>query len=85
MNNNPMCECIEIIDADEIPGKLMEFISSIVSYILLTDADLQDGETIGLSKKDKNKITLSRGIALPEQDTLKITYEAETKKSWWRK
>ena len=57
----------------------MEFISSIVSYILLTAADLQDGETIGLSKKDKHKITLSRGIALPEQDTLKITYEAETK------
>lgn len=76
---------LEIIDADEIPGKLMEFISSIVSYILLTDADLQDGETIGLSKKDKHKITLSRGIALPEQDTLKITYEAETKKSWCRK
>lgn len=76
---------LEILDADEKPGKLMEFISSIVSYILLTDVELQDGETIGLSKKDKHKITLSKGIALPEQNTLKIAYEAEAKKSWWRK
>ncbi|MDN5027197.1 DUF4261 domain-containing protein [Streptococcus sp. SPS1] len=76
---------LEIIDADENPGDLIKFISSIVSYILLEDVDLQDGETLGFSEKDKHKITLSKGVALPDQDTLKIAYEAETKKSWWRK
>ena len=73
---------LEIIDADENPGNLIKFISSIVSYILLEDVDLQDGETLGFSEKDKHRITLSKGIALPEQDTLKIAYEAETEKSW---
>ena len=65
---------LEIIDADENPGNLIKFISSIVSYILLEDVDLQDGETLGFSEKDKHKITLSKGVALPDQDTLKIAY-----------
>lgn len=65
---------LEVIDTDETPDKLKEFISSIAYYILHSDVALQDGETIGFSKNDKHKITLSKGIALPEQDTLKIVY-----------
>lgn len=70
---------LEILDADEEPGALLSFISSIASYILLADVDLQDGETIGLSEEEKHQITLSKGRALPEQDTLKIAYERERK------
>lgn len=66
---------LEILDADEKPGALLSFISSIASYILLADIDLQDGETIGISEEDKHLITLSKGVALPDQDTLKISYE----------
>lgn len=76
---------IEILEADEEPYKLLEFMSGIVSYILLGDVNLRDGETIGLSKKDKHQITLSNGVALPKQDTLKIAYESKKKKSWWRR
>ena len=65
---------LEILDTDEDAGKLLSFISSIASYILQDDVEFKDGETIGLSKDDIHQITLSKGVALPEQDTLKIYY-----------
>lgn len=65
---------VEIIEADAEPGDVYEFITAIVGYILSADVTLQDGETIGNAEDDKHQITLSRGIALPEQETLKITY-----------
>ena len=69
---------LEILDADEDAGKLLSFISAIASYILQDDVKLKDGETIGLSEEDIHQITLSKGVALPEQDTLKISYEKKT-------
>ena len=65
---------LEILDADEDAGKLLSFISAIASYILQDDVKLKNGETIGLSEEDIHQITLSKGVALPEQDTLKISY-----------
>ena len=65
---------LEILDADEDAGKLLSFISAIASYILQDDVEFKDGETIGLSEEDIHQITLSKGVALPEQDTLKISY-----------
>ena len=65
---------LEILDADEDAGKLLSFISAIASYILQDDVELKDGETIGLSEEDIHQITLSKGVALPDQDTLKISY-----------
>ena len=65
---------LEILDADEDAGKLLSFISAIASYILQDDVKLKDGETIGLSEEDIHQITLSKGVALPDQDTLKISY-----------
>ena len=69
---------LEILDADEEAGKLLSFISAIASYILQDDVEFKDGETIGLSEEDIHQITLSKGVALPEQDTLKISYEKKT-------
>ena len=65
---------LEILDADEDAGKLLSFISAIASYILQDDVEFKDGETIGLSEEDIHQITLSKGVALPDQDTLKISY-----------
>ena len=65
---------LEILDADEEAGKLLSFISAISSYVLQDDVEFKDGETIGLSEEDIHQITLSKGVALPEQDTLKISY-----------
>ena len=76
---------LEILDVDEEVGKLLSFISSISSYILQDDVEFKDGETIGLSEEDIHQITLSKGVALPDQDTLKISYEKKKKKSWWKR
>ena len=65
---------LEILDVDEEAGKILSFISSISSYVLQDDVEFKDGETIGLSEEDIHQITLSKGVALPEQDTLKISY-----------
>ena len=65
---------LEILDADEEAGKLLSFISAIASYVLQDDVEFKDGETIGLSEEDIHQITLSKGVALPDQDTLKISY-----------
>ena len=65
---------LEILDADEDAGELLSFISAIASYVLQDDVEFNDGETIGLSEEDIHQITLSKGVALPEQDTLKISY-----------
>ena len=65
---------LEILDVDEEAGKLLSFISSISSYVLQDDVEFKDGETIGLSADDIHQITCSKGVALPDQDTLKISY-----------
>ena len=65
---------LEILDVDEEAGKLLSFISSISSYVLQDDVEFKDGETIGLSADDIHQITCSEGVALPDQDTLKISY-----------
>lgn len=65
---------LEITDAHEEANTLLSFISSIASYVLQDDVEFKDGETIGLTEEDIHQITLSKGVALPEQDTLKISY-----------
>ena len=76
---------LEILDVDEEAGKLLSFISSISSYVLQDDVEFKDGETIGLSTDDIHQITRSKGVALADQDTLKISYEKKKKKSWWKR
>ncbi len=63
---------MEILDTDYEPGDLLECISNMATYVILDDATLKDGETIGFSADDKRKITYSRGVSLPEEMTLKI-------------
>lgn len=65
---------LEILDADEDANTLLSFISAIASYVLQDDVEFKDEETIGLSEEDIHQITLSKGVALPDQDTLKISY-----------
>ena len=69
---------LEILDADEDANTLLSFISAIASYVLQDDVEFKDEETIGLSEEDIHQITLSKGVALPDQDTLKISYEKKT-------
>ena len=40
-----------------------------------SDVTLNDGETIGFSQGDRHRITRSPGVALPDQPTLKVSFE----------
>ena len=67
---------MEVLGADAQPSDLRDFLASLVSYVLKSDVELRDGETIGFSAQDKHAITRSPGVSLPEsQMTLKISYE----------
>ncbi len=65
---------MEVVNADAEPSDLRDFLASLVSYVLESDVELHNGETIGFSANDKHAITRSEGVALPGM-TLKISYE----------
>ncbi|OUQ38817.1 suppressor of fused domain protein [Faecalibacterium sp. An121] len=67
---------MEVLGADAEPGDLRDFLASLASYVLGSDVELHDGETIGFTADDKHAITRSPGVGLPEdQMTLKISWE----------
>lgn len=77
---------LEIVRSNENGEKIMDFLIAMSAYVIGEDVELQDGETIGLSADDIHTITLSKGVALPDQQTLKIGFQKpeEKKKSGWK-
>ena len=66
---------MEVLGADAEPGDLRDFLASLASYVLDSDVELHDGETIGFAADDKHTITRSPGVGLPEEQmTLKISW-----------
>ena len=66
---------MEVLGTDAEPGDLRDFLASLAAYVLESDVELRDGETIGFSEEDKHAITRSPGVSLPEgQMTLKISW-----------
>lgn len=70
---------IEILDAKDEVDKVYNFITYLALYVLEENVVLKDGETIGFSEDDIHEIKLSKGIALPSQDTLKVSYYVKEK------
>ncbi|WP_197457952.1 DUF4253 domain-containing protein [Sutterella sp. KLE1602] len=68
-------EELEVLDADADPLAVREFLVSLVGYVIGSDVTLNDGETIGFSQGDRHRITRSPGVALPDQPTLKVSFE----------
>ena len=66
-------EEIEIIKSAETPESVHDFLTNVSYYILTEDVDLKDGETIGFTEFQKEKIKKSKGIAL-DGYTFKIDY-----------
>ena len=64
---------IEILGAKAKPMDVLNFLYGMTCYVLSSDVALHDGETIGISKRDKHLITRSEGVALPGM-TIKIAY-----------
>ena len=69
-------EELEVLDANAEPMTVREFLVNLVGYVLDEDVTLKDGETIGFSADDKHRITRSQGVALPEQMTLKVSWDS---------
>lgn len=65
---------MEIIRSDRNLDDIMEFMINMASYVVEQDVTLRDGETIGASAEDIHKITLSEGVSLPRQRTLKVEF-----------
>ena len=68
-------EELEVLDADADPLAVREFLVSLAGYVIGSDVTLNDGETIGFSQGDRHRITRSPGVALPDQSTLKVSFE----------
>lgn len=68
-------EELEVRDADADPLAVREFLVSLAGYVIGSDVTLNDGETIGFSQGDRHRITRSPGVALPDQPTLKVSFE----------
>lgn len=64
---------MEVLGTDAQPSDVMDFLFSLVSYVLNGNITLNDGETIGFSAEDKHKITRNEGFFVPGM-TLKISY-----------
>jgi hypothetical protein len=64
---------MEIIESKHDIDELLEMMYNLTSYVLESNVTLNDGETIGMSEKQKLKIKLSKGKYIDEQ-TLKIDY-----------
>lgn len=68
-------EELEVLDADADPLAVRAFLVSLAGYVIGSDVTLNDGETIGFSQGDRHRITRSPGVALPDQPTLKVSFE----------
>lgn len=64
---------IEIVDSKHNSEELFNFLHNILDYILINDAELKDGETIGFTAEQKLPITLSQSDILGVE-TLKIDF-----------
>lgn len=63
----------EVLDSDNSPDDLIEFMSDIATYVIEEDATLLPGQTIGFSEEQKLAITKSPSEVLGV-DTLKIEF-----------
>lgn len=72
MKNFGMDE-MEIINTEENPIEVRDFLMEIASYCIEEEVILQDGETIGFTEEQICKITRSEGVYIGDM-TLKIDY-----------
>ena len=64
---------IEIVNSKKSPGAIRDMLINIASYVIYEDVILHDGETIGLTAKQRLKIRKSEGFNV-EGDSLKIEF-----------
>lgn len=67
---------IEIVDSFAQPNELYGFILSIAEYLLTSDDQLSDGDTIGFSENEKLPVQISDGVSV-KGTTIKIGYKTK--------
>ncbi len=67
---------MEILDADEEPNELRDFLIGITEYCIEEDVTLRAGESIGLTADQRCQISRSEGVCIDGM-TLKIAYRKE--------
>ncbi|MDE7322055.1 MAG: DUF4261 domain-containing protein [Lachnospiraceae bacterium] len=67
---------MEILDCDEDPNELRDFLMSMAAYCIEEDVVLRDGESIGVSAEHRCQISRSEGVCIDGM-TLKIAYHKE--------
>lgn len=67
---------MEILDADEDPNELKDFMMGMAEYCIEGDVVLHDGESIGISADHRCQISRSEGVCTDGM-TLKIAYHKE--------
>lgn len=66
-------EELEIIDSRRSPSKVYDLMWNVSAYIIQEGAVLRDGETVGLTARQKLPLTLSEGVNV-EGQSLKIKF-----------
>ena len=74
--NNFGKDDMEILDADEDPNELKDFMMGIAGYCIEDDVILRDGESVGLTADQRCQIRRSEGVCIDGM-TLKISYRKE--------
>ena len=64
---------IEVIKTEKDLAELADMLFGIACYVVESNVELQNGETIGMSAEQKLSITLSEGVAT-EKESLKIGF-----------
>ena len=64
---------MEIVNSKKNPGEIRDMLLNIASYVVYEDVILHDGETIGLTAKQRLKISKSEGLNV-EGESLKIEF-----------
>lgn len=65
---------VEVLNTSLEPFDLYNFLYDIAYYIIDSNVELKDGETIGFTAEQKLPIEISKGVAL-EGETVKIAYD----------
>ena len=64
---------MEIIDSNEVPSELHNFMTSLAGYVVDQDVILHVGETVGFTNEQRLKLVKSKGVNV-EGESLKILY-----------
>lgn len=65
---------LEILASQQDMWEIYQMLYNIATYVITNDITFNEGETLGYSETQKLALTINKGVALPEQETIKIGF-----------